>query len=102
MRLLAILLSLVVFFLTGLTLGMDRSHQDSEGSRNVEEVAVQEEEQVLVEKNVSEDDSSRQLLESPETSEHFTYKAASFLESTVKGFYELVVGAVYQLVQVFF
>ncbi|WP_176447442.1 hypothetical protein [Lentibacillus sp. CBA3610] len=37
-----------------------------------------------------------------DTPEHFTQKAASFLESGVKGFYELIVGITYQLVQVFF
>ncbi|HLR61113.1 MAG TPA: hypothetical protein VK097_01585 [Lentibacillus sp.] len=102
MRSLVILLSLVVFFLTGLTIGMDRTHQESGGSKDINEAVVQDQEKIIVERNVTESDSSDKMLESTKNSEHFTYKAASFLESSVKGFYELVVGAAYQLVQVFF
>ncbi|GGJ83497.1 hypothetical protein GCM10007063_02500 [Lentibacillus kapialis] len=102
MRSLVILLSLVVFFLTGLTIGMDRTHEENDSSGDIHESAVQKEEKIIVEKNVAKGDSEGQMLKSPKNSEHFTYKIASFLESSVKGFYELVVSAAYQLVQVFF
>lgn len=101
MRTLVIFLSLVLFFLTGLIIGVDRSNQENGDHAHVDEAAEQtaeiEENQVIIEQH--EEGEGVNELEKPE---HFTQKTASFLESGVKGFYELVVGVTYQLVQVFF
>ncbi|HLS07631.1 hypothetical protein [Lentibacillus sp.] len=101
MRSLIILLSLVVFFLTGLIIGIDRGHQGDDYAP-VDEAAEQEEQQILAEKNASDRETLDNEMTTPDTQEHFTHKTASFLEASVKGFYELVVGIAYQLVQVFF
>ncbi|TFJ94064.1 hypothetical protein [Lentibacillus salicampi] len=103
MRSLIILLSLTVFFLTGLIVGMDRSSQENTGDQRVDEMAMQEEQEIVREINSGEENpADKEVVMSPEAPEHFTYKAASFLESSVKRFYELIVGALYQLTQAFF
>ncbi|SFA70078.1 hypothetical protein SAMN04488072_101100 [Lentibacillus halodurans] len=102
MRTVIILLSLALFFLTGLIIGMDRSNQENEAYSDVEEVIEEtgeaSEKQVLI----KDQESTDKQLAVPESPEHFTHKAASFLESGVKGFYELIVSVTYQLIQVFF
>lgn len=101
MRTLIILLSLALFFLTGLIIGIGHDDQANDDNPNVEEAVEQTgksaEQQVIVEEELTERKVS--LADEPE---HFTQKAASFLESGVKAFYELIVGVTYELVQVFF
>ncbi|GAB4073391.1 hypothetical protein GCM10028778_09120 [Barrientosiimonas marina] len=95
MRTLIVMLSLAVFFLIGLVIGMDRENQanQTDSDKTVEQA---EEKQVIVEELPEEEP---EMSDSPD---HLTQKTAQFLESGVKGFYEIVVGMTYDLVQVFF
>ncbi|MFD1363002.1 hypothetical protein [Lentibacillus salinarum] len=98
MRTLVVLLSLGLVFLTGMVIGMDQENGPNASDVNTGETIEQtEEKQVIIEQQPPNEEP-----EMPESPEHFTQKTAAFLESGVKGFYELVVGVTYQLVQVFF
>ncbi|MFC4558870.1 hypothetical protein ACFO3D_11700 [Virgibacillus kekensis] len=106
MRFLVVLLLLAVFFLTGLVVGMDKfnDYQDDEPvdvavQQDVETVnkTDKEAEMLAVESTTSED---IRTTNSPEN--HMTQKTASFLEGAVKGFYDLVVGIIYQFTKAFF
>ncbi|ALX48134.1 hypothetical protein [Lentibacillus amyloliquefaciens] len=101
MRTLVILISLVLFFLTGFVMGMDRTHQENDEvshvAEDVSDSETMEARQVVVEQERG-PDHTKEIEEQG----HFTQKAATFLESGVKGFFELIVNMAYQLVRVFF
>ncbi|UJL44890.1 hypothetical protein KFZ58_10665 [Virgibacillus sp. NKC19-16] len=92
-----VILLLAVFFLTGMLYGMDNDdtaiNDESEGSDQA--VVIEEEEIETIES------SSIDVMDRQEPV-HFVQKAASFLETFVKGFYELVVQGLYQVSQLFF
>lgn len=100
MRTLVVLLSLVVFFLTGLITGMDRTHQENDRetytAEEVSDTETIEEETVVIEQEATPNNTE------PAGALHLTQKAAGFLESAVTGFFELVVNMAYQLAEVFF
>lgn len=99
MRSLIVLLLLALFFLTGLVVGMDRGQMDA--SQNTEKTQLKdkmgETEQVMVVEQ-----SPNKGVQSTESSMNLTQKVAMFLENVVGGMYEMIVGMIYQIVQVFF
>ncbi|SFD55731.1 hypothetical protein SAMN05216238_102197 [Lentibacillus persicus] len=101
MRTLVVLLSLIVFFLTGLITGMDRTQQENDRdtytAEEVSDTETIEEETVVIEQEAPTNNT-----EEPAGALHLTQKAAGLLESAVTGFFELVVNMAYQLAEVFF
>ncbi|WP_373892860.1 hypothetical protein ACUL41_08695 [Virgibacillus natechei] len=95
-----VILLLAVFFLTGMLYGMDNNNvaiNDKSGqSEEPDQAVVIEEEEVETVET-----SSIDLMDRQEPV-HFIQKAASFLETGVKGFYEAVVQILYQVSQLFF
>ncbi|WP_099158560.1 hypothetical protein [Virgibacillus ndiopensis] len=99
-----VLLLLAVFFLTGMLLGIDRG-QNVDGSPNdkIEEIVVKtpkEDTTIKNKENLTENVSDQTI--SVESSPHFTQKMASFLETGIKWFYDMVVLIVYQIAELFF
>ncbi|SHF67708.1 hypothetical protein [Ornithinibacillus halophilus] len=117
MRFIVVVLLLAVFFLGGTVFGMNQKEEVSVSPKTEEQVAAVEiPEQSSEEKspeessvevdtsadaddNVSEDNIQPVELEGPAG---VTQKAASVLEAAVKGFYNLIVGILYELSQLFF
>lgn len=94
MRMFTILLLLIIVFLTGMIIGIDREQQSMgilDGSM-IEFEEVKEDEIVLTE----------HLEEDTDSPLHVTQKTAIFLEKGVKGFYEVVVEVLYQFSTLFF
>lgn len=98
MRSILVLLLLAVFFLTGLVLGVDRG-QDN-GLANENTVSKEKVENVKV-AQVSRQTKNEDVMKA-EPPPNLTQQAASFMESSVKGFYNLVVELIYGFVHVFF
>ncbi|MBP1968719.1 hypothetical protein J2Z83_000813 [Virgibacillus natechei] len=101
-----VILLLAVFFLTGMMYGMDRGNiastdglvdqtESNEPERNQGEIVEME----PIEEKELEPSTEGINIEEPN---HFTQRAASFLEAGVKGFYEVVVQVLYQVSQLFF
>lgn len=100
------LLLFALFFLTGMLYGMDRENYAMPNSSVNQEETVPdtapEKEPIAIEEAVNETVTD-QNLHSPESeSKHFTEKAASFLGTAVKAFYDVVVQILYQISQLFF
>ncbi|GAB3050716.1 hypothetical protein [Virgibacillus ainsalahensis] len=96
-----VILLLAVFFLTGMVYGIERD--DLAGKdETIEE--IEEKEQMVEETEQIEtvDQAVSQEALEMEGKVHFTQKAASLLETVVKGFYEMVVQMLYQISQLFF
>lgn len=100
-----VLLLLAVFFLAGTLYGMDRESVDAMDekigsievpSNNPESNNYNNER--IVNKEKAEGINEMEMKEP----NHFTEKAASFLEAGVKGFYEVIVQILYQVSQLFF
>ena len=90
LRSFAFLLLLLVIFLTGMLIGIDREKTThGEGVQTI----VESYEFDTASANKGTDD-EQVTLDNPE---HFTQKTASFLEAGVKGFYEIVVEVLYQI-----
>jgi cell division septation protein DedD len=98
-------LLLAVFFLSGTLYGMDR---DRGGSRQeVPAIEAPQEQQESAEtlattKELEEMEKIEELRAAEMNEKHFTVKTASFLETAVKGFYEIVVEMLYQISSLFF
>lgn len=95
MRSFAFFLTLTVVFLLGLVIGIDRDKSEQDKvSANINHIDV-----------MSSDDIAKEDYEeefvfvdvAPDVSEPFTQKAAFFLESGVKVFYDIVVETLYQI-----
>jgi|SRR5690625_849271 len=97
------LLLLIVVFLTGMLLGIDRE-RDMVSSPEASESILSPSESNLSTDDDSPFDESNQseVANEIEAKPHFTQKAASFLEGGVKGFYEVVVEILYQISRLFF
>lgn len=99
LRLFVHLLMFIVVFLSGMLFGMDREHAqvdrfETSHSENKEEqtkIASNQDDIIIVDQSAD-----------METPVHFTQKTASFLETGVKGFYEVVVEILYQISTFFF
>lgn len=96
-RFLMAALLLAIFFLVGALYGMDRSvvSGTGQGSAEVPELEAQQEEPEITEEPVI---AAPVEMEGPVP---FTQKAASLLETVVKGFYEVIVEILFQISQVF-
>ncbi|HEX6593109.1 MAG TPA: hypothetical protein VF095_00780 [Bacillota bacterium] len=97
-RTVIVLLLLVVFFLTGMLFGMNQT----------DSVQI-DDSHVLVDDQLLEEEFGHVYDVSYESDEydvddpiHFTHKTASVLEAGVKGFYEIIVGILYKISQLFF
>lgn len=97
-----VLLLLIVVFLTGMLIGIDREQNTyiknvpaefnvSESTEHIAHWDVEDEEQFIVEE---------QTLNTKQP-EQATQKVASFLEAGVKGFYEIIVEVLYQVSSLF-
>ncbi|WP_100010589.1 hypothetical protein [Lentibacillus sediminis] len=96
-RFLIAALLLAVFFLVGALYGMDRSMVSGIDQRDAEVPVLeqpQEEPEVIEEPVIA----APVEMEGPVP---LTQKAASLLETVVKGFYEVIVTILYQISQVF-
>ncbi|MFD1038536.1 hypothetical protein ACFQ3N_09040 [Virgibacillus byunsanensis] len=105
-RSIIVLLLVAVFFLTGMVLGIDKG-QNSASTVVEDEVktTIQDQDLESVEKvtnkDVLEPEVNNNIMNIQEPV-HFTQKMANFLETLVKGFYDIVVEIVYQIAQLFF
>ncbi|GAA0602064.1 hypothetical protein GCM10009001_18660 [Virgibacillus siamensis] len=98
MRSILVLLLLVVFFLTGLVLGMDRGGEtDMRQEDTVKQKQLKDVQVVKVNQRTTDE----KVLKA-EQPPNLTQKIASFLESTVKGFYNIVVDVIYGFIHVLF
>ncbi|RKQ37839.1 hypothetical protein [Oceanobacillus halophilus] len=98
-----ILLLLAVFFLSGTLYGMNQSSEVEEIDFakenkvvNVDESSVPEDSEVIISQTATDD------VMNMEENIHLTNNAASFLETSVQGFFEIVVGVLYQIAEIFF
>jgi hypothetical protein len=100
-RFLITLLLIAVFFLGGMLLGVDRG-QPADGDLEKSEVK----EVIVTDTDIDDGQASEQTVqETPvdiDEPSHFTQKVASFLETVLKGFYEMVVMIFYQFAEQFF
>ncbi|WP_164668558.1 hypothetical protein [Virgibacillus doumboii] len=104
MRSLIVLLLLAVFFLTGLVVGMDREQNAMDASQNTEKTSVQDKMQEAqeVQEVMVVEQTSNKSVQTEDAPMNLTQKAAMFLEDVVGGIYEMIVGMLYQVVQLFF
>lgn len=104
------LLLLIVVFLSGMILGMERDglivsdereneHEDMI-SLPAQLSASNNDDQPIHVVDPDDDKSSKNVLDI-NTKPHFTQKIASFLETGVKGFYEIIVEVLYQMSRLF-
>lgn len=95
MRSFAFLLLLAVVFLLGLLIGVDRDNK----VENDIQTAADFTEVIIKDDIIEEPKESHVILvdASVDSSEHITQKAASFLESGVKVFYDVIVEVLYQI-----
>lgn len=102
-----VILLLAVFFLSGTLYGMDHSKgvededvlPSMEASDNQRESAETMSETVELEEQEKIEQTRLAQASGPQ---HFTEKMANFLETAVKGFYEVVVEILYQISALFF
>src|SRR5699024_6643951 len=106
-RFISIMLLLTVFFLIGMVFGMNQSTTTKQKPNNIDE-QIQEnispaEDVYSDEKEVKEMNQveNTDVME-PSAALSVTQKTASIIETGVKGFYEIVVGILYQIAQLFF
>lgn len=105
------LLLLVIVFLAGMLIGVDRD-RDAMPATNKQEANESIEEMVQLENDVDiteeddhlfiEDEQIEEQTARVGQPEHSTQKIASFLESIVTGFYDIVVEILYQISSLFF
>lgn len=109
------LLLLAVFFLSGTLYGMNQNGNETSVASNesvidgneIEEKLI--EEKIITEKDVetvNQEDVTHTTVDEDlmmmENEFHLTQKTASFLETSVQGFYEVVVGIMYNVADIFF
>lgn len=96
MRSFAFLLLLAVIFLLGLLIGIDRDKPINDINQDTANLS-----ELMVNKDTSSESESVEevvILEvMPDSSEHLIQKTASFLESSVTGFYDMIVEVLYQI-----
>ncbi len=105
-RSVVILLLLAVFFLSGTLYGMNSTNNNLQANNNSNKVE-QLETTASLEKHME-----KVEVETPQTVKEdvmdmenniqLTQNTASFLETSVQGFFELVVGILYQIAEIFF
>ncbi|MBM7597911.1 hypothetical protein JOC34_000268 [Virgibacillus halotolerans] len=102
-----VVLLLAVFFLSGTLYGMDRG-EGAEKNEALSSLKTSDDQQDNLETTAAttelEEMEKIEKLRAEEMNEpeHFTVKTASFLETAVKGFYEVVVEILYQISSLFF
>ncbi|MFD1850225.1 hypothetical protein [Oceanobacillus bengalensis] len=104
-RSIIVLLLFVVFFLSGTLYGMSQDNRTETAADHKSEETIfvpekttdiEREEETIVSKSIDED------VMDTDHNEHLTQKTASFLETSVQGFYEVVVQILYQISNLFF
>lgn len=102
-----VLLLLVVVFLTGMLIGIDREQSavtsDVQTGIEISETATHHvEQEIIEEKQTSPDEqlNNEQAL-NMDVPEQATQKMAFFLEAGVKGFYDVIVEVLYQISSLF-
>lgn len=102
-RTIIMLLLLAVFFLSGTLYGMNQDTRGSNESEIEEEVVVvSPNPEQIVEKEIVPTPIVEEDLMTMNNQVHLTQKTASLLETSVQGFYEVVVGVLYQVAEIFF
>lgn len=102
MRSFIVLLLLIVVFLAGVLIGMERNEGGMYVNNNSSEINEVEQTDKVI--HWEEDEEllmlEKQMLEM-ESPEQTTQKVATFLEAGVKGFYEVIVEALFQISSLF-
>lgn len=105
-RTLIVLLLLAVFFLSGTLYGMNQNAKGaSEPTHDTEEVVSQPQstpQPKIVDREVEVVPVVEEDVMLMDQEVHLTQKTASVLETSVQGFYEIVVGILYQVAELFF
>lgn len=97
-----VFLMLLVVFLAGMLLGGERG-QYASGTAEMEQLQERNwDGQSTEEQNEQKIEMEETYLGEPEDNPHLTQKAASALETGVRGFYDLVVQTLYQISSLFF
>lgn len=99
MRSFVVLLMLVIVFLVGMIIGIEReqvtsNEKDDEQVEEISIVSIEHEEANIPEASTSQEDIDKSL--------HLTQKTASVLETSIKGFYNIIVEILYQFSKLFF
>ncbi|WP_284140453.1 MULTISPECIES: hypothetical protein [unclassified Virgibacillus] len=104
MRSFVVLLLLVICFLGGMLVGMDKINEV--GNAQLNEGVTKDAQDEMVEPTKEESDIVTQQVNTVSVDDrlptHFTQKTAAFLEKSVNHFYEAVVNILYQITQLFF
>lgn len=106
-RLLILMMVLIIVFLTGMLMGMDREQSSysmplEEEQEEMVPLFNQTESYVSDDQKLYEDEVSETSNEQLErSSSHFIENLALFLEKIVKGFYEIIVELLYQITRLF-
>ncbi|ASN05178.1 hypothetical protein [Virgibacillus necropolis] len=96
MKSIVILLLLLLFFVSGMLFGVERDQLEFT-SPKVETIDVNKVSES--QETISPLSENNEYKQAPD---HFTQKMASFIEGIVKGFYEIIVQLLYQVVQLFY
>lgn len=107
MKSIVILLLLLLFFVSGMMFGVDRDHSQNTSPEvqtiDVNESEIQQEQaETVVKTSAGKDNIGSENGEYKQAPTHFTQKMASFIEGIVKGFYEVIIQLLYQVVQLFY
>lgn len=105
MKSIVVLLLLLLFFVSGMLFGLERD-QTEFTVPNVETIDINEanvqEGEVITQGTPVVENIAANSSEYKQAPVHFTQKMASFVEGIVKGFYEIIVQLLYQVVQLFY
>ncbi|RLL48029.1 hypothetical protein D8M04_01755 [Oceanobacillus piezotolerans] len=107
LRIISTILLLAVFFLSGAVYGMNQEDNKFKLSENPEvsieeNIALRTEEDEIISYSNPVDQSVSEDVLSAEGKVEYTQKTASFLETSVQGFYEIIVTILYQIANIFF
>ncbi|WP_156291119.1 hypothetical protein [Oceanobacillus salinisoli] len=105
-RMIIMLLLLAVVFLSGTHYGMSQSS----GEKEVDLISGSNDMETMIPSHHISENSETPVTPTPIVNQdvmmddevHLTQKTASFLETSVQGFYEIVVGVMYQIAETFF
>ena len=95
------ILLLVVVFLTGMLIGMDKKEVLQANDLSSEEHIAEQTENIIEWEVYEEQPVIEEQMLAFEPPEHTTQKIATLLETGVKGFYEVVVDILYQITSLF-
>lgn len=101
MRSFIILLLLIVVFLAGMLIGIEREESIRSNHISPELNEVEQIDQIVHWEAYEEQSIIEEQMLNIEGPEHTTQKLATFLESGVKGFYEIIVDVLFELSSLF-